>query len=239
MQAEPSDIPNKAQFPKQTILFDLDGTLIDHFSAIHRAVVFAQRQLGLAESSYGKVRASVGGSVPITLGKLCGSAEQAAAAEPHFRRHFAEIMLEDVAPLPGAEAILKALKNAGCKIAVVTNKYDGHAKSTLAHLGLDRWLDAIYGTADGQRYRKPDPRFTMQALDALESSSDDCLYIGDSPYDFATAEAACMPCHLVTTGSHSAAELEAQTKADGIHADLNVLGRAVFGLELKQMETQS
>ena len=56
----------------QYILFDLDGTLIDHFTTIHKSVAFAQRELSLPQSDYAKVRATVGGSVPITLSKLCG-----------------------------------------------------------------------------------------------------------------------------------------------------------------------
>ena len=53
----------------QYILFDLDGTLIDHFTTIHKSVAFAQRELSLPQSDYAEVRATVGGSVPITLSK--------------------------------------------------------------------------------------------------------------------------------------------------------------------------
>ena len=52
----------------KTVLFDLDGTLIDHFTTIHRCVVFTQQQLDLPESDYDTVRATVGGSAPVTLG---------------------------------------------------------------------------------------------------------------------------------------------------------------------------
>lgn len=233
MDAEANDFSNKEQFPIRTILFDLDGTLIDHFSAIHRAIAYAQGELGLPQSSYDTVRGAVGGSVPITLGKLCGSAEMATAAEPLFRQHFAEIMLEDVDALPGSDIILEALKEQGYKLAVLTNKYDGHSKSVLQHLELDTHLDAIFGTGGTQPYRKPDPRFTMQALETLETSSEETVLIGDSPYDYMTAEAACLRCYLVATGSHNAEELAKETNADGIYADLYELGEKVFGLEFE------
>ena len=234
MEAEANDFSNKEQFPIRTILFDLDGTLIDHFSAIHRAIAHAQKELGLPECSYETVRGAVGGSTPITLRKLCGTEEMAEAAEPHFRKHFVEIMLQDVAPLPGAYEILARLKKKGYQLAVLTNKYDGHSKSVLYHLALDTHLDAIFGTGDGQAYRKPDPRFTMQALEKLDCSSEETVLVGDSPYDYQTAEAACLRCFLVTTGSHSADELAEQTSADGIFSDLYELGRKVFGLEFEQ-----
>ncbi|MGE9290458.1 MAG: HAD family hydrolase, partial [Puniceicoccales bacterium] len=47
------------------VLFDLDGTLIDHFEAIHESYNFAQNTLGLPPASLEKVKATVGGSVPV------------------------------------------------------------------------------------------------------------------------------------------------------------------------------
>jgi phosphoglycolate phosphatase len=232
MDVGASNRPNKAHFPANTVLFDLDGTLIDHFSAIHRAVVYAQKQLGLAESSYTKVRETVGGSVPVTLSKLCGGTEAAAKAEPYFREHFLEIMYDDVAILPGAQSLLQNLSEQGLALAVVTNKIEAHAKGILAHLGLDGYLRAILGTGDGQPYRKPDPRFTMQALEILDCSSDDCIFVGDSPYDYATAEAACLPCHLVATGTHSIEQLKEETNAAGIYPNLNEFAKKYFHLYL-------
>jgi len=213
----------------QNILFDLDGTLIDHFSAIHRGIVYAQKKLGLAESDYATVRATVGGSIPITLGKLCGS-EHAQAAEPLFREHFAEIMCDDVEALPGSDWILKELKNQGHKVAVFTNKYESHAQSVLEHLGLAQQLDLIIGTGHGHGYRKPDPRFTMEALERMDCSSDEAIMIGDSPYDFAAAEAGCLACYLVATGSHSKEQLTQETLAAGIYGDLYELGTELFSL---------
>lgn len=233
METGAFEISDNEQSQARVILFDLDGTLIDHFSAIHRAVSHAQAQLGLPTSDYATVRATVGGSVPITLGKLCGGADAAARAEPYFRQHFAEIMLEDVKPLPGAGDLLQRLKSLGMTLAVLTNKYDAHAKAVLAHLGMDTWLDGILGTDGELPYRKPDPRFTMQALEALDCASEDCLLVGDSPYDFATAEAACLPCHLIATGSHSLQQLAEETSADGIHQDLPAFAESYFGLVIE------
>lgn len=215
----------------QYILFDLDGTLIDHFTTIHKSVAYAQRELGLAESDYATVRATVGGSVPITLGKLCGD-ENVAAAEPLFRQHFGEIIFDDVFTLPGAEWLLKTLKARGHKLGVFTNKYAGHSRSVLAHLGLDQWLDAIIGTGDPEcPYRKPDPLFTAYALEQMECASEEALMIGDSPYDLAAAEAGCLTCHLVATGSHSAAELSECIASEHVHKDLYELGEKLFGLK--------
>jgi phosphoglycolate phosphatase len=213
----------------QNILFDLDGTLIDHFSAIHRSIAYAQRKLGLPESDYATVRSTVGGSLPITFGKLSGT-QHVEAAIPHVKEHFDEIMYDDVEALPGSEGLLKALKLKGLKLGVFTNKYETHAVSILKHLGLDQHLDAIIGTADGTGYRKPDPRFTMQALERMDCSSEDTIMVGDSPYDFAAADAGCLTCYLVATGTHSAEQLANETNAAGIYENLQEFGRSVFSL---------
>jgi phosphoglycolate phosphatase len=215
----------------QYILFDLDGTLIDHFTTIHKSVAFAQRELGLPVSDYATVRATVGGSVPITLAKLCGEAN-VAAAEPLFRQHFDEIIFDDVFTLPGAEWLLKGLKTRGTKLGVFTNKYAGHTRSVLAHLKLDQWLDVIIGTGEPEcPYRKPDPLFTAYSLEQMDCASEEALMIGDSPYDLAAAEAGCITCHLVATGSHSADQLSEYIVSEHIHKDLYELGETLFGLK--------
>ena len=214
----------------QHILFDLDGTLIDHFTTIHKSVTYAQRELSLPESNYAEVRATVGGSVPITLSKLCGE-DKVSLAEPLFRKHFEEIMFDDVFTLPGADWLLENLKKRGDKLGVFTNKYASHTRLVLAHLGLDQWLDVIIGTGDPDcPYRKPDPLFTAHALEQMDCASDEALMIGDSPYDLAAAEAGCIACHLVATGSHSAEDLSEYLVFNYIYKDLYELGEKLFGL---------
>ena len=213
------------------ILFDLDGTLIDHFTTIHKSLAFAQRKLGLPESDYAKVRATVGGSIPVTLSKLCGE-DKVTVAEPLFRKHFEEIIFDDVFTLPGADWLLENLKKRGDKLGVFTNKYASHTRSVLAYLGLYQWFDVIIGTGDPDcLYRKPDPLFTAHALEQMDCASEEALMIGDSPYDLAAAEAGCIACHLVATGSHTAAELSRCIASDYIYKDLHELGEKLFGLD--------
>ena len=215
----------------QYILFDLDGTLIDHFTTIFKSVAFAQRKLGLPQSDYSEVRQTVGGSVPITLSKLCGE-DNVSFAEPLFRKYFEENIFEDVFTLPGADWLLENLKKRGNKLGVFTNKYAGHSRLVLAHLRLDQWLDAIIGTGDPKcPYRKPDPLFTAHALKEMDCASKEALMIGDSPFDLAAAEAGCIACHLVATGSHSAEELSEYILPNYIYSDLYELGEKLFGLE--------
>ena len=57
----------------KTVLFDLDGTLIDQFIAIHKSVNYVQKQLHLKESAFEEVKAAVGGSIRLTLDRLFNS----------------------------------------------------------------------------------------------------------------------------------------------------------------------
>jgi phosphoglycolate phosphatase len=225
----PLPTSHKEQFSMQTILFDLDGTLIDHFTTIHRSIAHAQRQLGLPESNYATVRATVGGGVSVTLERLLGK-QHVDAALPLFREHFEQIMFEDVLALPGAAWILEVLKQRGHPLAVFTNKIGDHSRATLKHLDMDRWLDAIVGTGDTP-YRKPEPQFTAHMLELMETTSAETILIGDSPFDFAAAEVGGLKCYLVATGSHSVAELKESTTAAGVYNDLYELGNAVFQLQ--------
>ncbi|MFW5874399.1 MAG: HAD family hydrolase [Verrucomicrobiota bacterium] len=236
VQEQSSQIKQNLMPECRTILFDLDGTLIDHFSAIHRSVAYAQNRLGLPQSDYDTVRATVGGSVPVTLGKLLGP-EHVDAALPHFRAHFDEIMLHDVAVLPGAEWLLRELKARGLQLAVFTNKFGDHSRAVLAHLGLDQWLDDVIGTGHTP-HRKPEPEFTRYALDRLDASADTTILVGDSPFDYQAAAGLMIPAYLVATGSHRTEQLAADTEAAGIFDDLFQLGQQLFDLKTPP-ETQT
>lgn len=216
----------------QHILFDLDGTLIDHFTAIHKSIAYAQQQLDLPESSYDTVRSTVGGGIELTLTRLLGE-PLAEEALPHFKKHFETVMLEDAIVLPGVEALLQSLKEQGKQTAVFTNKIGDHSRAILKHLGLNQHLDAVIGTAD-TAYRKPQPEFTQYALDRLKASASDAIMIGDSPFDYQAADCLGMPCYLVATGSHSVAQLKEETRAAGIYADMPELAQAVFSIQVNQ-----
>ncbi len=216
----------------RTVLFDLDGTLIDHFQTIYRCYVYAQEQLGLPPADYDKVRATVGGSVPITMERLIGSKELVEEAVRLFRAHFDEIMFEDLYLMPGVEWLLKALHEKGIKQAVFTNKRGEPSRKIMTHLGLDKYLDATIGTMDTE-WKKPDPEFTRYAMEKVGAEVETTILIGDSPFDLAAAEAGALPAYLVATGSHSLDELRALTDPApaGVYPDLVALGQDLFNCE--------
>lgn len=207
-----------------TVLFDLDGTLIDHFKAIHRSHSHAMSQLGLVPPTFEQVRAAVGGGLENAIAKLAGP-DRVAAALPIYRAYWDATMLDDVVLLPGAREILTALRARGIKTAVFTNKLGSSSRIVCEHLGIAGLLDANIGAKDTP-WVKPQPEFAAYALKQLGATAATTLLVGDSPYDVAAAKAAGFPCWAVTTGTHNAEELAA-AKAEAVYPDLPAVGRAL------------
>ncbi len=204
----------------RTALFDLDGTLIDHFSAIHRCHVHAMRQLGLPEPTLAQVRDAVGGGLETAIARLAGP-ENVAALLPLFIAHWDATNLEDVQLLAGANELLAKLNTAGVCCAVLTNKRGRAAREVCAHLGLTPQLAGVFGANDTP-WIKPEPEFTRHALTTLGSEAATACLVGDSPYDLAAAKNSSVEFFGVTTGTHSATELRA-AGAHNIYPNLSAL----------------
>ena len=205
-----------------TVLFDLDGTLIDHFKAIHRCHAYAMKQLGLPEPTLTQVRAAVGGGLELAVERLVGP-QLKAAALAIYRPHWDATMLEDVELLPGARELLVQLQARGIRTAVYTNKHGPSSRLTCAHLGLTDLLAGNFGATDTP-WLKPDVAFTGHVLTALGAKAAETLLVGDSPFDVATARNAGLAFIGVTTGTHTAAELQS-AGAERICADLFAVAR--------------
>ncbi|HEX2860648.1 MAG TPA: HAD family hydrolase [Lacunisphaera sp.] len=204
------------------VLFDLDGTLIDHFRAIHRCHAHAMTQLGLPAPTLDQVRAAVGGGVELAVERLVGK-ERSAQALAIYRPHWTTTMLDDVELLTGARELLTALRQRGTRTAVFTNKHGPSSRLVCAHLGLAELLDGNFGATDTP-WLKPAPEFTHHVLSALHAAPATTVLVGDSPYDYQAARNAGLTFLGVTTGTHSAAELRA-AGAEKVFADLHAVAR--------------
>jgi len=209
----------------RTLLFDLDGTLIDHFAAIHRSHAHTLRQLGLPEPTLAQVRAAVGGGIELAVTRLAGP-DRAAAALAIYRPYWDATMLDDVQLLPGARELLVALKTAGARNAVFTNKHGPSSRLVCAHLGIAGLLDGIFGASDTP-WLKPAPEFTDHVMRELGAEAATTALVGDSPYDLAAARNAGLEFYGVATGTHTAEELRA-AGAVNVYPDLAAVGRELL-----------
>ncbi|WP_187645795.1 HAD-IA family hydrolase [Streptomyces sp. TRM49041] len=186
-----------------TVLFDLDGTLVDTLDDIVRSVNTALRDHGLPALSRTEVRDRVGegGTALIEAsvrksGRAVGPALVARAQESYLTG-YAAAPAEESRPYPGAEVLLSRLRAAGIRTALCTNKAGGVTAELLRALGLDGWFDAVV-TGDGPAGRKPSPEPLRHALKLAGGSAG--LMVGDSRHDLAAAHAAAMPAAWVGFG---------------------------------------
>ena len=203
----------------RAILFDLDGTLIDQFKAIHKSFSLTLEKMGYPAPEFETVKRAVGGASETTMSKLIGP-EKAKEAVQILRPIFEKEMFNGLEPLEGSIEILSACSKHGIKTGVLTNKYGPHARKACSFLGFDKYLEFTIGVSDTE-WKKPESLLSQYALKKIGQSSQDTLYIGDSPYDYKTAVNAGMDCLLVSTGTHSHNEL---TKlASGLKVENNLL----------------
>jgi phosphoglycolate phosphatase-like HAD superfamily hydrolase len=211
----------------RTVLFDLDGTLVDAFTTIHRAYCHTLPKFGLPPPTADEVRRNVGGGLENAMGHFVPPKLVAEACRIHVA--FTEkILLEDPVLYDGAMELAGALRAQGVKTGVLTNKIGDHARAVLAHLGIAAQLDVILGARDCP-WRKPAAEFTAEALRRIGADAAHSCLVGDSPFDLATARNAAIPCLCVTTGTHDEGALRAAGAAS-VYPGLRALAAAEFGL---------
>jgi HAD superfamily hydrolase (TIGR01509 family) len=213
----------------QSLLFDLDGTILDHFTCLARCYEHVLTKLDQPIPTRGQIRRAVGGSVELTMAKFV-SEELHKTACAQWKEHLKEILTEDAYLMPGALPLIQELKAQGKQLAIFTNKVGEHSRTLCDHLEISQFMDAIFG-ADDTPYRKPQKEFSEHVMQILEADPLNTVLIGDSPYDIQAAHAVHIPAYCVTTGTHSKEELEV-AGADGVFPDLPALGKTLFDLNL-------
>ena len=171
-----------------TVLFDLDGTLIDPLVDAAAAVNHMCRSFGLPERTPAQVAAGMGRGitnlVTLSLPEGCGVA--VADAEKAYRDHYGEHYLDSTTPYEGIPEMLAALKAAGAKTAVLSNKAHEYTVAIIDALfaGL---IDVTLGETPGVPL-KPDSAPVKLALERLGATAESAVYVGDTDVDMQTAE---------------------------------------------------
>lgn len=181
--ADPSDTPRPA------VLFDLDGTLIDTIELILSSARHAfdgwprgmpsdeewVRGIGTPLVSQLRPYATTEAEVALLLDRY--------RAYQHVHHDRLTRCYDDV---PGEVARLSGL---GYPLAVVTSKASAIAARSLTHVGLDRYFDVVIGYDDTDRH-KPDPDPVLAGLERLGVPAGRAVYVGDSPHDIHSGNAA-------------------------------------------------
>ncbi|MGE3915414.1 MAG: phosphoglycolate phosphatase, partial [Hyphomicrobiaceae bacterium] len=181
-----------------TIVFDLDGTLVETAPDLIRATNHVLGMVDLAAVEPGEIRPSIsfGGRAMIVRAlEIRGARLDAAEIDSlleHFLAHYAANIAVESHPFPGLESALDALADRGARLAVCTNKREGMSRLLLETLGLDRRFAAIAGR-DTFPVHKPHPDHLTGAIRLAGGDPARAIMVGDSDTDIRTARAAGVP----------------------------------------------
>ena len=187
-----------------TVIFDLDGTLLNTLEDLKNSTNFALSEFGYPLRTLEEVREFVGNGVA----KLIERAIPQGINNPNFEKcleifkvNYSKNMYNKTAPYDGILDMLRELKLAGCKIAVVSNKFDSAVKEL-----CNKYFSGLVDAAVGQMNnipQKPAPDGVLKAIRILNSKKENCVYIGDSDVDVMTAKNSQLPCIGVSWGFRS------------------------------------
>ena len=186
-----------------TYIFDLDGTLLDTLDDLAAAVNYALRTYGMPEHSRDDVRRFVGNGVRMLMIRAIPDGEQNPRFEEAFstfRQYYLEHSLDRTRPYDGVPEMLKALKQRGCRLAVVSNKFYAATQELCRHFFADT-IEVAVGEHEAEGIRKkPAPDTVREALRQLGVTTKNAVYVGDSDVDIETAYNSGLPCISVLWG---------------------------------------
>jgi phosphoglycolate phosphatase len=192
----------------RAVLFDLDGTLVDSYSALTEAVNHARRTHGLGELSPAHIKEFVGEGMERLLQRAFDRTEVPISVRDAFESRYDEVCCSESRILADVEATLQSLADLQVRMGVCTNKPTFFSKKILDFLGLSRYFAAIVGP-DAASARKPDPKHLLFTLDAVGCDIDEALFVGDMPIDVCAARNSAIDVAVVATGSSTRDELTA------------------------------
>ncbi|MDE6401100.1 MAG: HAD-IA family hydrolase [Clostridiales bacterium] len=203
-----------------TIVFDLDGTLLNTLDDLTAAVNHALGAFGYAPFDLARVRRYVGNGVPKLIDRALYFAQTgrepdmehgefvdrslARACLAVFTEYYDKHNADMTKPYDGIAEMLSEVTACGIKSAIVTNKYDGAAQTLKAEFFGS--VNVVVGAREGIR-PKPATDGVYKALEELRSDKTRAVYVGDGETDIATAKNCGMPVVAVAWGFRDREEL--------------------------------
>lgn len=194
---------------KDTIIFDLDGTLLNTLEDLTDGVNHTLRQWGFQERSMQEIRRALGNGarrlIELSLPEEVSASELEQVLKDYETYYQAHCHIKTRA-YDGIPKLLEELKGRQVKTAIISNKGDG-AVGELNRQYFSEYISTAQGVREGIR-RKPSPDAVLEALKKLGSSPKDAVYVGDTEVDYETAKNAGMDCVLVSWGFRDREQLE-------------------------------
>ncbi len=176
----------------KSVIFDMDGTLLDSSKAMTYSVNYVRDIMGLCQIDKEFIENQLNqpdGDLPMLL---YGTKEYTKEQQSLFRNHYLENSSKFIKPYAGVLELLKYLKSKYISLGIATNAPDIFAKHMLHSCKLDDFFDCIIG-ANHVEKTKPDPQMLQLICDKLSISIEHSLFVGDSIKDEMASKNANMP----------------------------------------------
>lgn len=172
-----------------TIIFDLDGTLLNTLEGLKNSTNFALKKFNCPEITLEQTRSFVGNGVRKLIERAIQNGEQNPDFEKclnTFKEHYSKTMYQKTVAYDGIEDMLTELKKRGVKTGVVSNKFDTAVKELCKNY-FDGLIIVAIGESPDVR-KKPAPDSVLKAMEILGAKPENTLYVGDSDVDIQTAK---------------------------------------------------
>ena len=192
-----------------TIVFDMDGTVLNTLDDLTVSVNYVLEKYGMPGRTSKEYRMFFGNGIRHALELALpegASPEMLDEMVPVFREHYDRHCLDNTRPYDGILDLMKELKDRGYKMAIVSNKIDSAVKELNTRF-FSEFVDVAIGEKPGIK-RKPAPDTVYEALKELKSDVNEAVYIGDSEVDYATAQNSGLKCISVLWGFRDKEYLE-------------------------------
>ncbi len=171
---------------KPSLLFDLDGTLINSTASIVRGFHAALERFGLPRAEPSEICSHIGHPLEVMFARLGAPEELISNLIAEYKKNYLATFLDDTVLLPGASEAL-ALAASFADVGVVTTKTSRFSRVLLEKMDVAKYLGVIIGRDDVER-PKPDAEPILKALAALGKDKVDAFMIGDTPMDALAAK---------------------------------------------------
>ena len=193
---------------RDTLFFDLDGTLIDSAVGITQCVAHALTEMGRSVPPQEELRRWIGPSLRTSFAPLFDDPAQVEQAVTYYRERFDVVGWREHEVYPRIGQVVQALHDRGHRLAIVTAKNEPHARRIVEHLPFGACFEDVIGaTPDGSRSEKP--QLVAEALRRLMLPAAQCWMIGDRRMDIEGARHHGMRNIGVLWGFGGAEELQA------------------------------
>ncbi len=191
------------------VIFDLDGTVLNTLRDLANAVNYALALHGFPERTLDEARRFVGNGVANLIARSVPEgtdAAERASVLADFKARYREHIDDCTLPYPGIPELLGALRGAGIRVGINSNKFDA-ALQNLCRIHFPGLCDAAAGEGESTP-RKPDPTAALRMMERFGVPPERAIYIGDSAVDIQTARNAGCAAAWVSWGFRRREEME-------------------------------